>query len=91
MRNLFPSYYGLTDEQYSELWQECIISFDTNVLLNIYRYTPQTRERFFEILRRLGDRIWITHQAAQEYQDDRLTVISSVQLNAYRHSSRDID
>ena len=64
------------------MWQECIFAFDANVLLNIYRYTPGTRESLFEILKRLKDRVWIPHQAAYEYQERRLDVISE-QFEAY--------
>ena len=82
MRDLFPGYYKPSKEEFDELWQNCVFSFDANILLHVYRYTPKTRERFFEILRGLKDRIFITHQAAYEYQKDRLGVISQ-QLRAY--------
>jgi hypothetical protein len=59
------------------MWQEGVFTFDANVLLNIYRYTPETRERFFEVLHRLKDRIWVSHQAAHEYHKHRLDEISS--------------
>lgn len=82
MRSLFPGFYERTDEEFSELWQEAIFAFDTNMLLNIYRYQEETRERYFEILEHLKDRIWIPHQVAYEYQDDRMTVIEQ-QLKTY--------
>ena len=34
------------------------------------------RESFLSILEKFKDRIWITHQAAYEYQENRLEVIS---------------
>ena len=82
MRKLFRSYYKLTKEEFAKMWQECIFAFDANVLLNIYRYTPETRKRLFEILKRLQDRIWLPYQVAYEYHERRLDVISA-QLNAY--------
>ena len=82
MRDLFPGYYRPSQEEFDNLWQNCVFSFDANILLHVYRYTPKTRDRFFEILRGLKDRIFITHQAAYEYQKDRLGVISQ-QLKAY--------
>src|SRR5260370_14409817 len=76
MHKLFPGYYELTDEQLSELWAECIFVFDTNILLHIYRYKPETRKRFFfEILEGLSTRIWIPYQVAHEFQKQRLTVM----------------
>lgn len=82
MRNLFSSYYQPKDDFFFKLWEDCIFTFDANILLHVYRYTPKTRDRFFEILTKLQDRIWIPHQAAYEYQKDRLEVISS-QTKAY--------
>ncbi|MFN6502184.1 MAG: PIN domain-containing protein [Nostoc sp. DedQUE01] len=76
MRDLFPGYYQPTEEEFAILWEECTFSFDTNVLLHIYRYKSETRERFFDILQKLKKRIWITHQVAYEYQKERLAVIS---------------
>src|SRR5216683_7745877 len=83
MRKLFPGYYGLSDEQLSDLWEKSIFVFDTNILLHIYRYKPETRERFFfEILEKLKSRIWIPYQVAHEFQKQRLAVMEE-QANAY--------
>ncbi len=75
MRNLFPGYYKPSDDDFSKLWQNCIFTFDANMLLHVYRYTPETRENFFKTLEYLQERIWIPYQAASEYQEQRLKVI----------------
>lgn len=82
MRNLFRGYYQPTAEELAEIWQNCIFAFDANILLNTYCYTPETRESFFEILRRLQDRIWLPHQVAYEYQKNRVYVIGE-HIKAY--------
>ena len=84
MRNLFPGFYYRSEEEISKLWQDGIFVFDTNMLLNIYRYTKETRERYFEILERLKkqNQLWIPYQVAYEYQDRRIDVIQG-QLDAY--------
>ncbi len=66
MRELFPGYYRPTQEQFQQMWQECIFVFDANVLLNIYRYTSETREELFDILESLKERTWLPHQAMLE-------------------------
>ena len=76
MRNTFPGYYRPTDEEFSKMWQECIFVFDANVLLNIYRYTPQTRDDLLDIFQQLRERIWIPHQAMLEYHENREGVIA---------------
>lgn len=64
------------------MWRLCVFAFDANMLLNIYRYTPETQGKFFAILERLKERIWIPHQAASEYFKRREDVIYS-QLRVY--------
>jgi hypothetical protein len=76
MREKFSGYYRPTQEEFDKLWQEAILSVDANILLNIYRYSPETRARLFEVIEHLRDRIWIPHQVAYEYHKERLTVIS---------------
>jgi hypothetical protein len=75
LRKLFPGYYKPTKAEFEDLWKTCIFTFDANVLLHIYRYTPETRERLFVILEHLEDRIWIPHQAAYEFSKNRPEVI----------------
>src|SRR5438128_8631528 len=75
MRDTFPGYYRPTGEQFRKLWGESFFAFDTNVLLNIYRYTSETREVFFRVLEGLQSRLWVPHQAALEFHRRRLDVI----------------
>ncbi len=84
MRELFPGFYDRTDQELSECWKEGIFVFDTNMLLNVYRYAPETRNRYFEILDILKKRnqVWIPYQAAYEYQNRRVEVIYK-QLDPY--------
>lgn len=84
MRDLFPGYYKPTKEEFDKLWDNCTFSFDANVLLNIYKFTPSYREIFFDILKRLEKRIWLPHQVALEYQKCRHGKISE-QRNAYEY------
>jgi hypothetical protein len=75
MKKTFPGYYGPTEEEFSELWADCLFVLDANVLLNLYRYSPETREELIGILEEISDRLWVPHQAAWEYHRNRLAVI----------------
>lgn len=75
MKEAFPEYFLPTEDEFKQLWKECIFCFDTNVLLNVYRYSDKARERLFEILEEFKDRIWIPHQVAQEYLKRREDII----------------
>lgn len=82
MQYSFPGYYEPSSDKLDEVWQNCVFVFDTNMLLNIYRYSTGARESFFEVLDRLESRLWIPHQVALEYHDRRIVVISE-QVKAY--------
>ncbi|MCY9589706.1 hypothetical protein PC41400_15910 [Paenibacillus chitinolyticus] len=67
MKDTFSGFYHPSDEEFKKLWSECVFIFDTNSLLNIYRYPKDARELLLKILKNLSDRIWIPHQIAYEY------------------------
>lgn len=83
MKKKFDEYYKLDEATLAEHWKKDNFCFDANVLLNLYRYTPKTRDAFFKLLDKIKDRIWIPYQAAFEYQKNRLTVINA-QQEAYK-------
>src|SRR6266852_9420751 len=77
MRELFPGYFTPTEQEFADLWREATFAFDANVLLGLYRLTTESRQVFFDALQRLGDRIFLPNQAAQEYLRNRLEAISA--------------
>ena len=82
MRTKFPGYFKLSNKEIETLWDKAIFTFDANILLNLYRYSDETREEFLKILEKIKDRVWITHQSAQEFFNNRLNVINQ-QEKAY--------
>lgn len=79
MKDIFFEYYKTEDDEIKSIWEDCIFSFDTNVLLNLYRYTEATRDKFFEVLENLKENSILTHQAGYEYHKNRLVTINSQQ------------
>lgn len=77
MKGLFPQYDYTASTNQAETWKTALFVFDTNVLLNLYRYQERTREELFETLDKLSERIWIPHHVALEFQRNRLTVIAA--------------
>jgi DNA-binding transcriptional MerR regulator len=75
MRERFRGHYRPTPAELDEIWKNGLIVPDANVLLNLYRYSSRTRDEWFEVFRKLEDRVWISNQAALEYQQNRLRVI----------------
>ncbi|MBD1936735.1 PIN-like domain-containing protein [Microcoleus sp. FACHB-68] len=76
MKDLFPGYYSLSEEEFVELWKNCVFIIDTNSILNLYRYNEETRKDFINVLRKIENRLWIPHQVALEFQENRNTVIN---------------
>jgi len=76
MRNIFPGYYKKTDDEISKMWQDGIICFDANVLLNLYRYSDETRNELISLIEKFPEQICLPHQAALEYNRNRYEVIA---------------
>jgi hypothetical protein len=53
-----------------------LIVFDTNILLNAYRFAPAARKQLMSVLARVADRTWIPHQVAEEFHKNRLGVMA---------------
>ncbi len=76
MRNTFPEYNQLTQAQIQHLWENAIFILDTNVILNLYRYSDESSKEFIDTIEKLKDRIWIPFQVGLEFNKNRLSVIS---------------
>lgn len=73
---MFPEFDVGATTNYKEVWQDAIFVFDTNVLLNLYRYQSATRDQLLTVLGKLSNRIWIPHHVALEFQRNRLSVLA---------------
>lgn len=83
MRDMFRGYYKPTSDELDRIWSEGLIVFDANVLLDIYRLRPSTTSKLLEVVDKARERIWIPHQAALEFQRNRLDVIDAQRQHAY--------
>jgi predicted nucleic acid-binding protein len=57
------------------MWHEGLFVLDTNVLLNLYRYSDHAREELVEVFHSIEERLWLPYQVAEEYISCRLDVI----------------
>jgi hypothetical protein len=76
MKGLFPQYDHSNNIDFAETWKSALFVFDTNVLLNLYRYQESTREELLSVIEKLSERICLPHHVALEFQRNRLTVIA---------------
>ena len=75
MKKQFAEYYNLPDERISEIWDNSLIVFDTNVLLNLYRYNDDARDEFIRIIKFYKERLWIPYQVGFEFHRNRESII----------------
>lgn len=64
MKNVVREFIEPTSEEKQELWQKAVFVFDTNVLLNLYRYSAKTRDSLLAAFESFKDRVWIPYQVA---------------------------
>ncbi len=76
MRKMFPGYFRPSEEEFKELWENCIFVVDTNILLHLYRYSPDTREAIIKTLNSLSGRLFLPQQIAKEFLKNRLGVMA---------------
>jgi predicted nucleic acid-binding protein len=52
------------------------VALDTNVLLDLYRFSDATREAVLAMLAGLGDRLFVPHQVMREFWRNRIDVVT---------------
>lgn len=78
MKEKFFEYYPMTQKELSTFWEKSLLVLDTNVLLNLYRYTEPSRKDILGILKKFEDKLWMPFQVGWEYHNNRETVIDHV-------------
>ena len=77
MKNNFAWYLDAHAPEPHSYWDTAIMSVDANVLLDLYRYHADTRDRILEAISSFGERVWLSDQAATEFFRNRKRVIVS--------------
>lgn len=77
MRSVFPSHFRPSAEDLTALWKSSLFAVDANVLLNLYRYSPETRLELEQALKSVNAQLFVPHQAAREFLKNRLSVTAS--------------
>lgn len=79
MKDKFIGYYWSDDDYANEVWENGTLVVDTNVLLDIYRVSPETSDDLIKVLKMYAekDRLWLPYQVAQEYHEELYPVVYS--------------
>ncbi len=81
MKNTFREYNPIDTELLADMWRDAIFIFDTNILLNLYRYSVNTSDEFIQIISELNERVWLPYQVGLEFNRNRLNVLSEQKKN----------
>ncbi|SFC02334.1 hypothetical protein SAMN04488168_101487 [Bacillus sp. 491mf] len=90
MKQVFPEFYKFSSEEYKEMFNDCYFIIDTNVLLNLYRYSEATRNELLGLLERIKDKLWMPYQVGLEFHFNRVSVILEQKM-AYENICNKID
>ena len=71
MRNVIKEFLEPSNTDKRQLWEKAVFVFDTNVLLNLYRYSSKTRNSLLDAFESLKERVWIPYQVAHEFMRRR--------------------
>ena len=79
MKQTFQGFYTPKVDDIKAAWssEKTLFVFDTNVLLNLYAYTEDTRKDFFKILDKVSNNVWLPYHVGLEYQKNRLNVVKN--------------
>ncbi|MFZ4847410.1 PIN-like domain-containing protein [Enterococcus casseliflavus] len=79
MKSLFKEFYF--NNKNTDIWLNSVIVLDTNILLNLYRYSKETSEKLLALLEKSKKRLWLPHQIALEFHLNRTNVILDQQTS----------
>lgn len=80
MKSKFSLYYRLSDKEKEELFERenCYFVFDTNALLDIYRFGKDTAGKILSLIKEKKDRIVIPFHVAEEYHQRMMDIITEL-------------
>lgn len=75
MKNKFIEHH--INESLEKIFNEATIVLDTNSLLNLYRYSKETRVKYLEILSNIENRLFLTYNICSEFYKNRYSLIAN--------------
>lgn len=78
MRKKFREFYNNDKIDFESLGKDVLIVFDTNTLLNIYRYSSETSSMFIKSINKVKKNVWIPYQVGLEFNLNRKNIMNNV-------------
>ena len=74
----------MTEHELKSILENGIIVFDTNVLLNLYFYTVETKNKMIGVMEKYKERLWMPYQVGWEYFNNRENKIEILRGSCYK-------
>lgn len=83
MKKIYSNYYPKSNKDIKNIWDDCIIIPDTNVLLSLYAYPENTRIKVLDILDKLSKdkKIYLLYQIGIEFYNNKNKLIEGQKNN----------
>ena len=91
LRDQFEHFYAPDEDAEKRAIQTGLVTPDTNVLLNLYRFQVGARDELFGALEKLDERLWIPHQVGLELHRRRRLDVIAEQEKYFDGTRKDLD
>lgn len=80
MKRHFSEFYKYSKSEIENIWSNGLFVFDANVLLDLYRFTPNTSKQLIKIMVKLKEaqKLWLPHQIGFEFHRNKEVVTRTV-------------
>lgn len=73
--DVLRGHVALSNAQIEAIWKNADFCLDTNLLLDVYRFTEANRTAFLKLLAAFKGRLFVPHRVALEFARNRIAVI----------------
>lgn len=88
MKSVFREFFNNEKVDFHKLDESTLIVLDTNILLNIYRFSKDTRDTFFSSLEAVKSNLWIPYQIGLEFNLNRRKIMEEVKNQKDKTSNK---
>lgn len=72
----FSAYYRSEPEALADGLKEGVVVFDANALLDLYRFSPGSREDLMRAIEAVSERVFVPHRVAFEFHRNRVRAVA---------------
>ncbi|MBS1991709.1 MAG: DUF4935 domain-containing protein [Cyanobacteria bacterium SZAS LIN-3] len=89
MKDVFPGYFGTDENVIRAVWENCVMVFDTNILLDLFRIPQADQQKLLTVIEKLSGKLWLPHQVGLEFLRQKDAEIET-QIRLHKSSAQTI-